>query len=157
MTPKEFQIHLQQLSEEVSGFIQGDLRANVGKIAVDHFTENFQHEGFTDQGIEKWKEVKRRMNPRTRGARKARKILTGDTGDLGRSIKYDIGPGPGQVRINSDLPYATAHNEGTTNAGRSRSTTIPQSKFIGDSEKLDEKIRKEIENGLDKLLGKYIL
>lgn len=154
MNPGEFNIHLKQLSAEVDQFIKNDLRRNVGKIAVDHFTENFQQEGFVDATLEPWKEVKRRLNPRTRGARATRKILTGDTADLGRSIKYDLGPGENTVTIHSDLAYAAAHNEGTSTAGRGRSTKIPKRQFIGHSEKLDEKIQKEIEEGLNKILGK---
>ena len=127
---------------------------SIGKIAVDHFTENFQVEGFVDEATEPWKEVNRRLNPRVRGARAIRKILTGDTTDLGRSIKHEPGPGPDQVTVYSDKPYAAAHNEGTTNAGRGHSTTIPKRQFIGHSQKLDEKIKKKIEEALDKVLGK---
>lgn len=154
MTPQEFEQHIKGLAIQSEAFINNELRRSVGKIAVDHFTENFQQEGFVDDSLEKWPEVKRRLNPRTRGARKTRKILTGETGDLGRSINYDLGPGSDSITIYSDKPYAAAHNEGTTTAGRGNSTTIPKRPFIGHSDKLDGKIRKEIEDGLDRVLHK---
>ena len=154
MTPEELKIHFEQLPGIVKTFIKGELRKNVGEIAIKHYTENFQKEGFMDDTLKPWKEVKRRLNPRIRGARSTRKILTGDTADLGRSIKYEMGPSETEITVFSDLPYGAAHNEGTSTAGRGRSTKIPKRQFIGHSQKLDEKIQKEIEEGLGRILGK---
>ena len=84
----------------------------------------------TDVGLQKWKEVKRRESPKRSDLAKAKlHILTG-TGNLGRSIKATHEPG--KVTVFSDVPYAAAHNEGTTNAGRNRNVTIPKRQFIGD-------------------------
>ena len=152
MTPEEFAAYISQLSAEAEAVIK-NIRMDIGKMAVDHFTENFQVEGFVNSTTEPWKDVKRRTDPRVRGARSTRKILTGDTGNLGRSITYKVGPGENQVTIFSDIPYASAHNEGTSTAGRGRHTTIPKRQFIGRSQKLDEKIQKEIEDGLREILN----
>jgi len=152
MTPLELEEYFKKLPAEVEAFVKGELKNNIGEIAARHYTESFQQEGFVDESLEKWKEVKRRLNPKIRGVRKIRKILTGDTGDLGRSVKYERGPSETQVTIFSDIPYGAAHNEGTENAGRGRSTKIPQRKFIGESQKLNEKIKKEIEDGIGNIL-----
>lgn len=60
--------------------------------------------------------VKTRTVPPAKGADGQRRILTGRTGDLGRSIRWKTEPG--RAVIYSDLPYAAAHNDGTTSAGR---------------------------------------
>ncbi len=39
--------------------------------------------------------------------------------------------GDASVTIIADLPYSSAHNDGTTTAGRGHKTTIPQRQFIG--------------------------
>ncbi len=127
-------------------FINNDLPIIIGKKGVDLFRQNFENEGFF---LEKWKEVKRRLDPRVRGARSSRKILTGNTGDLGRSLRYI--PEEARVLFYSDLPYAEAHNEGTTTAGRGRSTTIPKRQFIGDSKELDNLIEQEMDKFMNNL------
>ncbi len=143
MSYSNFAIDVERLATIARAFIAADLPIVIGKTAVDLFTQNFQEEGFRDGTIQKWQEVKRRINPRNQLARSSRKILTGDTGDLGRSLKYE--PGVSEVKITSDVPYAQAHNEGTTTAGRGNNTTIPQRKFMGDSKDVTEAISKELD------------
>jgi phage gpG-like protein len=144
MTPNEFSRYLIEAQREIQQYINEDAPVIIGKTAVDHFTENFQQEGFVDGGVQKWQEVKRRMNPKITGARASRPILTGDTGDLGMSIQYKDAA-DGKVTVYSDLPYSEAHNEGTANAGRSHNVVIPKRQFIGESEELNEKIKEELE------------
>jgi phage gpG-like protein len=80
------------------------------------------------------------------------------TGNLRRSIEFD--PEPGQVTITADTTrgagsnadYASAHNEGTTTAGRNHSVTIPKRQFIGKSRTLDKKILRIIEEEAKKIL-----
>lgn len=153
MDGQEFANHLLKLSTEVENFINNDSPEIMGKLAVDHFKESFQDEGFTDAAFEKWDEVKRRLNPKTKGAKASRKILTGDTGDLGMSIDY-TNAANGEVTIYSDKAYAEAHNKGTDKAGRNNSTTIPKRQFIGDSEVLNQKITEKLTEGLDNTIKK---
>lgn len=150
MSPEQFKIRLEQQQHKLALAINRRLPAIIGKKAVDMFTENFQNEGFQNANLEPWKEVKRRQNPRTKGAAKNRKILTGKTGDLGRSIKYD--PGEASVTIYSDVPYAAVHNEGLR-AGRGAGFQMPQRQFIGDSLEVDEMIETEIDNMMNQILN----
>lgn len=151
MDGKEFAKHLLTMSEEAERFINDDAPTVMGKIAVDFFTESFQDEGFTDTSFEPWKEVKRRQDPKVKGARASRPILTGDTGDLGMSIEYRDAAG-GEVTVFSDKPYAEAHNEGTTTAGRNRRVTIPKRQFIGDSEQMDKKVVEGLKKKMDRII-----
>ena len=155
MDGQQFAEHMLNASQEVENYINNDTPEIMGKMAVDHFTEAFQEgtEGFTDNGLEKWEEVKRRLNPKITGAKATRPILTGDTGDLGMSINY-TNASNGEVTVYSDKKYAEAHNKGTTNAGRSRNVVIPQRQFIGDSEVLNENIIKELGSDLDNIIKK---
>ena len=158
MTPEEHLKQLRETSEAFRQWFDSKLPDIVGVEAVDFFKESFQNEGFTDEAFEPWSDVKRRTNPtRTDRAAASRKILTGATGDLGRSIEYT--PAPGEVRITSDTTsvgsgkdYAAAHNEGTNTAGRNRSVTIPKRQFMGKSKTLDDKIGEITEDEAKRIL-----
>ncbi|MBW6489744.1 MAG: phage virion morphogenesis protein [Lentimicrobium sp.] len=150
MTPDEYKKILQRQAQRIKKAVTRNLPISIGKKAVDIYTENFQKEGFQNANFEPWKEVKRRQNPRTKGAAKKRKILTGKTGDLGRSIKYETGSA--QVTIYSDVPYAAVHNEGLR-AGRGKGFQMPKRQFIGDSLEVDEMIEREIDNVLNQILN----
>lgn len=149
MDIQDFSHHLRHLEDSLKRQLQHDLPSKLGNIAVSLFKENFQSESFFGRA---WKEVKRRLNPKTRGAAATRKILTGPDANLGRSIQAT--PHNGSVTIHSDLPYAEAHNEGTTNAGRSHNVRIPQRRFIDESPELTAAIEKKITEEISKALNK---
>lgn len=139
-----------------------DLPLIVGNEAVRLFKQNFQKEGFFGRP---WKEVQRRQTHtvsvrtksgvrtrtvgRAKGAAGSRRILTGDTGDLGRSIKMKTAPA--QVIVYSDVPYSGVHNEGLR-AGRGRGFKMPKRQFIGDDPQLQDALRKKIENYLKNII-----
>lgn len=49
-----------QINKRVERFLKNDLPRIAGKMAVDEFRENFHREGFRNNGITPWAEVKRR-------------------------------------------------------------------------------------------------
>ena len=148
MQIQDFSHHLQHLQDSLKRQLQHNLPRKLGNIAVRLFKENFQNESFFGRA---WKEVKRRLNPKTRGAAAHRKILSGPTGSIGRSIQST--PHDGYVVIHSDLPYASAHNDGTSIAGRSHHVRIPQRQFIGPSPELTDAIEKKIKKEINKTLN----
>lgn len=148
MQIQDFSHHLQHLQDNLKRQLHHDLPSKLGDIAVSLFKENFQKESFFGRA---WKEVKRRLNPKTRGAAATRKILTGPDANLGRSIQST--PHDGYVVIHSDLPYASAHNDGTNNAGRSHNVRIPQRQFIGEDPKLTDALEKKIKQEINKALN----
>lgn len=149
MTPEEFKALLSQQTKAVQQAIRSELPLRIGKKAADLFAENFQKEGFQDGSMQPWKEVKRRQSSRVKGANSSRKILTGRTGDLGRSIRYETSAG--KVTVYSDVIYADVHNEGLR-AGRGKGFQMPQRQFMGDSKDIDALVEQEIENTLNHLL-----
>ena len=148
MEIQDFSHHLQGIEAAIKRQLERDLPKKLGNLAVRMFKENFQKESFFGRA---WQEVKRRLQG-AKGAAGQRKILTGPTGNLGRSIQFP--PRDGSVTIESDLPYSSAHNEGTTNAGRSHNVRIPQRRFIGESPELTAAIEKKIKEEISKALNK---
>ena len=131
-------------------------------IAIKEFKHNFQTESFN--GI-KWKEVQRRDGKsatykyaaKYHPARTTRKILTGDTGDLGRSIELK-GVDKGRATVwtspnnfKSKEPYGAVHNEGLK-AGRGIGFTMPKRQFIGDTPALRDKITVALGKQIERLL-----
>jgi phage gpG-like protein len=161
MTPEEFQNRLNKIESVFQELYRKYAPKAAGQIAVSLFKENFQKEGFFG---ERWKEVKRRQNSRNfktikhgknkgdvraKNAFGRRKILTGATGDLGRSIKYKVQK-DGSVLIFTDersfeskKPYGRVHNEGLR-AGRGKGFRMPKRQFIGDHPELRKAIIEEI-------------
>lgn len=153
-----------QLQIELKQAIDHDLPIIIGNEAVRLFKKNFQDEGFFGKP---WQQVKRRQThtvkyktksgmrsrivPKAKGAAGTRKILTGNTGDLGRSIKMK--PQIAKVTIYSDLPYSAVHNEGLR-AGRGKGFTMPRRQFMGDSPELHRVLREKIEKHLNKIIHK---
>lgn len=150
ITLEQFEREMQQNSREMANFMLNDLPIIVGKTAGDYYTENFQKESW---GREKWQEVQRRQSHTkayrySSSAKRSRKILTGSTGNLGRSIQYKAMSG--KVEIFSDVEYAAVHNFGLR-AGRGSGFTMQKRQFIGESDELNDIIKEEINNQLSKI------
>lgn len=147
-------------------FIKTKLPTIIGVEAVNHFSDNFQREGFDNQ---KWKKSKR--IGKAKGAAGTRHTLTGDTGDLGRSLSYKVSGN--KINISSDKPYAKIHNEGgrvralqnvrphkrTINGkthnvkanSRKLDFQMPKRQFVGNSSSLKNKLEKQLLNRFQKI------
>lgn len=162
MTPNEFERRLKELQEEFKDLFDKYAPRIAGTVAVRFFKSRFQIEGWERSGD--WKEVQRRMSSWTRngktvknyykGAKLTRKILTGDTGDLGRSIEVEK-ESPGSVTIwtrpiGSNKAYARVHNEGLR-AGRGSGFTMPKRQFMGEHPELNKLIIEELERKLKEI------
>lgn len=132
-------------------------RGIAGNSAVRHFRDSFRNEGFTDDSLEKWKEVKRRI-PDTlaydlaTSAARSRGILRG-TGKMSKSIKVIKSTQYTVVIGVEGIPYAPYHNEGAKWSQRSLfgrplkqpiQVEIPKRQFIGNSKKLELEISKQL-------------
>lgn len=110
----------------------------IGNEAVSHFKKSFRDGGFEDKTVEPWKPRKDKSK-RSQG----RAILV-KSGDLKRSPHRESLNRTGlSVVISTDLPYAKRHNEGLDG--------MPKRQFMGDSYKLNEKVKKILTNKLDKI------
>ena len=152
MSPEQFQQELNRLQTEFKELFAKYAPTIAGKTAVSYFKKNFQNEAW---GRVKWQEVKRRTDPHVKGAKATRRILTGETGDLARSIEIKS-ISNGQVVIwtspsaFSKEPYGRVHNEGLR-AGRGKGFIMPKRQFMGESEELNALIISEIERKLKQI------
>lgn len=128
------------------------LPKEIGNESVNFFRDSFRKQGFQNgMGLQKWKEVQRRIDgtkaykyPKKKDlGRRTRAILVGKgSGRLKRSIRM-AGSSFNRTKIISDLPYSRVHNEGL---GR-----MPKRQFMGRSRMLDLKVNTLIRNRLDKI------
>ena len=161
MTPEEFQTRIKEMREQFGELFDRYGLTIVGNVAVSWFKKNFQNQAW---GRVKWKEVQRRepgskaykYNAKHHPARTTRMILTGDTGDLGRSIEIkQAAYGTVASRTNpsafgSKEPYGRVHNEGLR-AGRGKGFTMPRRQFMGENPELDDLIVKKLEEKLKQI------
>lgn len=162
MSPDQFKQEIDRLQDEFKALFDKYAPTIAGKTAVSYFKKNFQNEAW---GRVKWQEVKRqtpgtaayKSASRHHPARTTREILTGDTGDLGRSIEVKA-VSKGQVVIwtapsafvHSKEPYGRVHNEGLR-AGRGKGFIMPKRQFMGESEELNALIISEIERKIKEI------
>lgn len=162
MKPEEFKRKVDMIRQKVPDFINGHGPRIAGTIAVSEFKRNFQTESFDGK---KWPEVQRRKpgHPANKyaathhPARLTRAILTGDTGDLGRSIEIkSVEQGQATIwtspsAFGSKQPYGAVHNDGLK-AGRGAGFKMSKRQFIGRTDALDDRITKELERQIGRLL-----
>jgi len=109
MNVAQFKALMDSKSAQINKYIDHDLPIHVGKIAVDHYQDNFRKGGFVDETLQKWQPSKRLLT-KTQGAQYG--TLMSSRQELFNSISYI--PGEGRVTIRSDKPYSKIHNEGGT-------------------------------------------
>ena len=142
----------------------------LGVKAKNHFRRSFVDGGFTDNGLEKWLEVKRRQKSSKwygkevrekegklglydSPAAKTRAILVGKGGGtLKRSVKV-IKAGFNQVVVGTKgVKYAAIHNEGLPGKVFGRTPfQMPKRQFVGNSRKLERELEKVVVRELDKV------
>lgn len=168
MQPKD----AKEIASQIKKLITVDAIKIIGIEAKKHFQESFEtaNQGFTDESLEKWKELKESSKKRkTRANGSTPGILT-DKGHLRDSINWEGDFNKGEVIMSSDKPYAQIHNQGGTISGtasvkahtrngknvkahtRKVNITIPKRQFMGPSKKLNEKILAKIDRQIKKIL-----
>lgn len=161
MDLSEFARKFPQKMQKLRDFVEGDdIKDIMGTEAVNHFNESFQNEGFTDETLTPWEDVKRRdkdspwhghssQTGKFSAARTAAKILSGETGLLAAS-NYFVKTVNG-VKILNDAPYASVHQFGKQAfVYGKKEFTMTARPFFGKSVKMvgniKSKIKKEITN-----------
>jgi hypothetical protein len=62
MTHAEFTKKLDNIVSELDEYARKDAPTVIGNIAVGFFKGNFEKQGFVNNGVQEWQEVKRRQN-----------------------------------------------------------------------------------------------
>lgn len=111
MTPEQFAALVRAKEKEIRDAIHRRLPVKIGRMATDHFQDNFRQGGFVDGGLHPWPKTRRQQaggksaNSQYGPLMSARKNLYG-------SIRYV--PGDAQVVVGTSVPYAAVHNQGAT-------------------------------------------
>ena len=111
MDIKVFAELLKSKSREINQLMRRSLPVKVGRIAKDHYQDNFRRGGFVNQGLQLWPKARRQLSGTSSAAAQYGPLLSGRN-HLFSSIKYV--PGKYRVTVSNTLPYAPIHNEGGT-------------------------------------------
>ena len=111
MDDKNFIHALQRHQREIMQLARRRLPVIVGRMAKDHFQNNFRLGGFVNNGLDKWKQTKRQSAGGKGAASRYGPLLSGRNHLFG-SIKYT--PSDFRVVIADEVPYAAVHNWGGT-------------------------------------------
>lgn len=109
MDVKNLADELKNRAGEVENLMRRKLPVIVGRMAKDHYQENFRKGGFQNRGLCKWP-VTRRQASGIAGADGQYGSLLSRRNHLFGSIKYV--PSDFRVLVSNDLPYAPIHNWG---------------------------------------------
>ncbi len=147
---KYFNSDINKHQQKLAKYIAKDAPRHIGKIAVDHYKENFNQEGFINGGLQKWREVKRRQPPIKKGVSGTRKILHGETLDLMNSLQYRAEPA--RTVIFSDVEYFAVHQEGLRAGRKGAEFDMPKRQIVGDSRELTFKINNRLESDFKRII-----
>lgn len=109
MNIKDFSALLKAKSVELDDFRRRKLPVMAGRMAKDHFQDNFRQSGFVDGSLHPWQEAQRRKKGGKSAFTKYGTLLSGRN-HLFSSIKYI--PGDSCVTVTNGVEYAALHNNG---------------------------------------------
>ena len=107
----KLQQDIQRLVKDFENLIARRLPVAAGKIAKQHFQDNFRQGGFVDGGLHPWPPAKR-LSSGAPGADAQYRTLMSGRNHLFSSIGYT--PGVAKVTVFNDVVYASIHNDGGT-------------------------------------------
>lgn len=97
--------------KEIDQLMRRQLPVKIGRMAKDHFQENFRKGGFVNNGLQQWPKSKRQLSGTSSAAAQYGPLLSGRN-HLFSSMKYT--PSDYRVKVANEVPYAAIHNEGGT-------------------------------------------
>ena len=164
--------------DKLQNYLENQVPTIIGVEGVNHFKQSFVNQGFEDERIEKWDDVKRRNQSSqwygfqygsraNRPGRQRRKpnsqtnyspaatrrpILSGETQDLFNSIKWQrVANG---IQFTAGTKYAKIHNEGgKIRVFGKRSATMPKRQFMGDSKVLRDRLGRMVTADIKRILN----
>lgn len=111
MDAKDFVKLMKQHQRGLRELMRHQLPVIVGRMAKDHYQDNFRKRGFVNNGLQKWPITKRQRSGSS-SASAAYGPLLSKRNHLFSSVKYV--PGDYRVKVSNEVPYAAIHNEGGT-------------------------------------------
>lgn len=111
MTQNQFIALLKAKQKEIQDAVHRRLPVKIGRMAADHFKDNFRQSGYVDGGLHPWPKT-RRQQAGGKSANSQYGPLLSARNHLYGSIRYV--PGDAQVVVGTSVPYAAVHNRGAT-------------------------------------------
>ncbi len=111
MDAKDFVKLIEQYQKELGELMRRKLPVIVGRMAKDHYQDNFRKGGFVNNGLQKWPITKRQRSGSSSASATYGPLLS-KRNHLFSSVKYV--PGDYRVKVSNEVPYAAIHNEGGT-------------------------------------------
>ena len=111
MDEKKFIRQLETHQKELNRLIHRRLPVLIGRMAKDHFQNNFRLQGFLNNGLTRWPETRRQQSGGKSAASQYGPLLS-SRNHLFASIKYT--PSDYRVKVANDMLYAPIHNWGGT-------------------------------------------
>lgn len=109
MDAKDFIREIEKKKRELDSLLKRKLPVKVGRMAKDHFQDNFRKGGFVNNGLQRWPATKRQQSGSSAASANYGPLLS-RRNHLFNSIKYI--PAAYRVRVLNEVLYATIHNEG---------------------------------------------
>lgn len=109
MTPKEFSKWMVDTHKRLDNLLCKVMPGIAGRMAKDHFQDNFRRGGFVNGGLHPWKPAKRLSSGDPGAAANYGTLLSGRN-HLFSSINYY--PTDYRVRVANNVSYAPLHNWG---------------------------------------------
>lgn len=119
MDIKDFSASLKAKQKELDTLMRRKLPVKVGRMAKDHYQDNFRKGGFVNGGLQRWPQTKRQSSG-SKSAAAGYGPLLSRRNHLFSSVKYT--PGDYRVRVANDVEYAPTHNWG----GETHPTVTPR-------------------------------
>lgn len=119
MDIKDFSASLKAKQKELDTLMRRKLPVKVGRMAKDHYQDNFRKGGFVNGGLQRWQVTKRQQSGSKSAAADYGPLLS-RRNHLFSSVKYT--PGDYRVRVANDVKYAPLHNWG----GETHPTVTPR-------------------------------
>lgn len=119
MDIKDFSASLKAKQKELDTLMRRKLPVKVGRMAKDHYQDNFRKGGFVNGGLQRWPVTKRQQSG-SKSAAAGYGPLLSRRNHLFSSVKYT--PGDYRVRVANDVKYAPLHNWG----GETHPTVTPR-------------------------------
>ena len=111
MDIKDYVELIKSQRKEIDQLMRRQLPVKIGRMAKDHFQENFRKGGFVNNGLQQWPKSKRQLSGTSSAAAQYGPLLSGRNHLFG-SMKYT--PSDYRVKVANEVPYAAIHNEGGT-------------------------------------------
>ncbi|MCC8095698.1 MAG: phage virion morphogenesis protein [Tannerellaceae bacterium] len=111
MDIKEFAEQIKKKKAELVDLYERKMPVFVGRIAKDHYQDNFRKQGFVNDGLQKWQPSQRLSSGGSSAGDNYGTLLSGRN-HLFSSVNYT--PQNARVRVYNDAPHAPTHNFGGT-------------------------------------------